>query len=483
MHIKKVVCIVMVLLLLAVSISSCSTDSKDSTPITINVWSYYRGGQKEAFEAEIECYNSTLGKVDNCIVKHRTFGSIDDINNNLLSSAQGDAGAYPMPDIFITYKGIGKKVAASSELINFEDYFTPGEIAEYVDDFVDVGYIERDNEKKLIMFPIARSSDILLINDTEFKKFMNAADVEYEDLEEYDDLVETAEKYYCYTDALTPEVGDGKAFFGVDSVANYFFVTLKQLGFDMLSTRGGKTVLNLSRENARKLWDMYYLPVVKGHAGKQGKFVSEDIKIGKLIVGLSYTTSASYFPKQTYVDERAESIDLKVMHSPYMKGGYSLFINQGGGLFVVASDERKNNACINFIKWITKGEHNLDFTIRSSYFPVSKAAMQKSVIAEYESANNIDENIVQTLNVGINQFKEKLSYTPEALDGYEDVRIIIEKEFAQFAKKDAEDVKARLKSGEQYEQVLERYLAEEYFDKWYRSFVKKINLTLQNYNK
>ncbi len=480
MYRRRWVCFGLIIVLL-VSLAGCDTRQKDNLPVVVNIWTYYRGGQRKTFDAEIKNFNETLGKELNMIVEHKSFGNVDAINDNLISASRGDAGAHSMPDIFITYKGIGRTVNENYKLINFEDYYTADEINAYVDDFIEVGYIKEDNKKKLIMFPIAKSSDILLINDTEFSKFMKATDVTYEDLDEYEDLVKVAEKYYMYTDALTPQAGDGKALFGVDSVANYFLAALKQLGFDMLSTRSGKTVLNLSKVNARKIWDNYYVPVVKGYAGKQGNYVSEDIKVGKLILGLSYTTSASYFPKQTYIDEEVKQIELKVMHSPYMKGGQKLFINQGGGIFVVDSSERKNNASIAFVKWITEKDKNLAFTIRSSYFPISKATLTKEVITEYEEEHNIDDNIVQTLNVGINQFSAMKSYTPEALDGYEEVRIIIEKEFAQLAKKDAKDVKDRIKSGEHYKQALEYYLSDLYFEKWYDSFVEKINLTLESY--
>ncbi len=464
-------------------LSSCDGQKVDNSSITIDIWTYYRGEQKESFEREIERYNKTIANSKKVVFRHKSFSNVDEINDNILKSSRDDAGSHPMPDLFITYKGIGRKVNENYKLLNFEDYFTKDELDEYIDSFVDVGYIREDNKKKLIMFPIAKSSDILLINDTEFSKFMRAMNIAYEDLEEYDSLVETAHKYYIYTDSLTLEEGDGKALFGIDSVANYFLVSLKQLGLDLLSVRDGETVLNLSKENARKIWDNYYVPVVKGYAGKRGKFVSEDIKVGNLILGLSYTTSASYFPKRTYVSDESKDIELKVMHSPYMKGGSGLFINQGGGIFVVDTNDRKNKACMDFVKWITDEENNLNFTIRSSYFPVKKDAMRKDVISLYEEENDIDENIVKTLSIGINQFVQMNSYTPEALDGYEEVRLIIEKDFAQLAKNDAKDVKDRVKRGERYEDVLKKYLSDEYFDTWYESFTQKIKLTLEDYAK
>ena len=50
------------------------------------------------------------------------------------------------------------------------------------------------------------------------------------DLETVEGLVDTAEKYYNWTDEQTEEPDDGKAFFGRDAMANYMFVGAKQLG-------------------------------------------------------------------------------------------------------------------------------------------------------------------------------------------------------------------------------------------------------------
>ena len=77
-------------------------------------------------------------------------------------------------------------------------------------------------------------------------------------------LVATAEKYYDWTDARTEVPDDGKALFGRDAMANYMLIGAKDLGSTLFTVENGKMTVNLTEDVARKLWDNYYVPFVKG---------------------------------------------------------------------------------------------------------------------------------------------------------------------------------------------------------------------------
>ena len=62
-----------------------------------------------------------------------------------------------------------------------------------------------------------------------------------EDLSTLEGVTETAQKYYEWTDSLTPDVPeDGKAFYGRDSVANLFVIGSKQLGKDIFQVENSR---------------------------------------------------------------------------------------------------------------------------------------------------------------------------------------------------------------------------------------------------
>ena len=96
-------------------------------------------------------------------------------------------------------------------------------------------------------------------------------------------LVKTAEAYYNWTDAQTDTPNDGKALFGRDAVANYMLIGAKELGDTIFDVKDGKMTMGLSEDAARKLWDNYYVPYIKGWAAASGRFRSDDIKIGSIL--------------------------------------------------------------------------------------------------------------------------------------------------------------------------------------------------------
>ena len=78
-------------------------------------------------------------------------------------------------------------------------------------------------------------------------------------------VTETAQAYYEWTDSLTPEPNDGKAMFGRDAMANFFFAGSEQLGVDPITFEDGQPVLNFDHDAVRRLWDNYYVPFIKGY--------------------------------------------------------------------------------------------------------------------------------------------------------------------------------------------------------------------------
>ncbi|MDO4772165.1 MAG: extracellular solute-binding protein [Bacillota bacterium] len=456
---------------------------KARTPLVINVWSYYTSSTKDAFDSLVSEFNESVGKEYKITVKHETIGSLRELNHALMSSALGEAGSMRMPNLFISYKGVAKDVEKEIELIDFNEYFSKEEKEKYVDSFVELGKVEGGKRDRLIMLPFGTSTTVLMINETDFAPLEAAIGVGYEDLKTYEGLAKAAQKYYEYTDAKTPTKNDGLALFGLDSVPNYFFEALKQQGADLLSEKDGKVVANLSKEHARKIWDNYYVPMVKGHYGKYGKFSSEDIKIGKVLLSLCSTTSSTYFPDQKFVGDEAFDIDLKVLPSPKFEGSEGLFIVQGGGLIGAKKSKEEDEAAVMFAKWITASKNNSDFTITSSYLPVTKEGFDEAYVSKHTKEKGLSPKIEKTLICGFNQYKEKTSFYVEPLDGYEGVRSVIEKDFGDFAMNDAKEAWAKIQAGGDYEEVLKSYLSDEHFEEWYSKFIRDVNSILDDVNK
>ena len=69
-----------------------------------------------------------------------------------------------------------------------------------------------------------------MMNKTDWDKFAEETGATLDDLSTVEGIAKVAEQYYDWTDAQTPDVpDDGKAFYGRDSMSNYFLIGMKQM--------------------------------------------------------------------------------------------------------------------------------------------------------------------------------------------------------------------------------------------------------------
>ncbi len=60
-------------------------------------------------------------------------------------------------------------------------------------------------------------------------------------------------------------------------MANYMLIGAQELGSTIFTVENGKMTVNLTEDVARRLWDNYYVPFVKGWFAGEGRFRSDDI--------------------------------------------------------------------------------------------------------------------------------------------------------------------------------------------------------------
>ena len=72
-------------------------------PTVISVWHYYNGAQQEAFESLVSQFNNSDGKDEGIYVETYAQGDVYDLEKTVLNSANKEAGASEMPNIFAAY--------------------------------------------------------------------------------------------------------------------------------------------------------------------------------------------------------------------------------------------------------------------------------------------------------------------------------------------------------------------------------------------
>ena len=177
----------------------------------------------------IDQFNQTVGKEQRINVQVTSVSNTNTIHELVLAAANWEPGASDLPDLFISYPKTVMALPDESILVDYQDYFSDEELSAFLPAFVEEGMVN----DRLVMLPVAKSTEIMFINQTIFDRFSQATGVTIEDLDTWEGLYKAAEIYAEWTDGQTPDIpGDAKSMFVHDYYFNYFQVGVQSLGED-----------------------------------------------------------------------------------------------------------------------------------------------------------------------------------------------------------------------------------------------------------
>lgn len=192
-------------------------------------------------------------------------------------------------------------------MASLDPYMTAEELEEYIPGYIAEGRF--DQEGNLKIFPIAKSTEVFMLNKTDWDLFARDTGASLEELSTIEGVTDVARRYY--------EWSGGRAFFGRDAVANYMIIGSRQLGQEIFSVVNGKVTIQDDKEILRKLWDNLYVPHVQGWFAAYGKFRSDDIKTRDIIALVGSTSGAAYFPNKVNLsDTESYPVESLVMPAP-----------------------------------------------------------------------------------------------------------------------------------------------------------------------
>lgn len=459
---------------LALGCAGCGGSAGPEVPAKvtdITVWTYYNGDQLESFNSLVNQFNETVGAQKGIKVSTESQGSVNDLETSVMDSAEGKVGAAAMPNIFSAYADTAYALDQMGMVVDLAPYLTEEEMAQFVEGYLSEGDFGEDDSIKI--FPVAKSTELLFLNDTDWQAFADAADVRCEDLATMEGLTAAAEKYYNWTDAQTAAPGDGKALFGRDAMANYMLVGAQQLGDTIFAVKDGRMTVNFERDVARRLWDNYYVPFVRGWFAATGRFRSDDIKTGNVLAYVGSSSSATFFPTRVTNDaNESHEISLKTLPAPQFEGGEAVAVQQGAGMVVTAAKEEEVKASVEFLKWFVRAENNIAFSVGSGYLPVTRKANDMQEILA--SGLTLDDNMQQTLAVAVDTVNGNRLYTPHAFAGSSSARKVLEYGLSDLAAADRETVVQRIAEGQSAAEAEAEFLTDEYFEAWYQDICAKL---------
>ncbi len=454
-------------------LSGCSAaDSAKNGHVTISVWTYYNGAQLTSFNALVDEFNQTVGHEKGITVESYSQGSVNDLEANVLDSAQNKVGADKIPNIFAAYADTAYAIDRLGLVVDLSEYFSQEELSEYIDDYVDEGRFGEDNSIKI--FPCAKSTEVFMLNKTDWKAFAEKTAAKYSDFSTIEGLTAVSQEYYEWTDSLTPDIpNDGKAFYGRDAMANYMIIGSMQLGHEIFSVKDGVMTLDFDKPTIRKLWDNYYVPYIKGYFASSGRFRSDDVKTGNILAFVGSSSGATFFPDKVVLgDNEVKPIEMMVLECPQFEDSTGCAVQQGAGMVVTKTTEREIRASVEFLKWFTENEQNISFSINSGYLPVRKDANNIDLISEH--VPEIPNTIRDVLDSAISTVSSYTLYTPKAFDHGSEARKVLEYSMSDTASADRAVVKERLAAGQTLEQAVKDFVSDEYFEAWYNEVLSAL---------
>lgn len=459
------------------ALSGCGKNESQSGKgaVSIEIWHYYNGSLQNSFDKMVERFNSTVGAENGITVTAHSRGSISELEAAIRSSANKEVGSEKLPNIFASYANTVCEIQKTGLLASLDPYFTPEEQSEYIDSYIEEGRIGGEGE--LYIFPIAKCTETFMLNKTDFEPFAEAAGVSAEDLRSEEGVVNTARKYYEWTDSLTPDIpNDGKAFYGRDAMANLFIITSKQKGHEIFCVENGKLTIDVDESVMRYIWDNFYVPYISGYYAASGKYRSDDVKTGNILALVGSTSSAVYFPSEITDGNGTHAVEAEILPLPVCAGGKAVCVQQGAGMAVTKSVPEEEEASVRFLKWFTENENNIAFSAESGYLPVKKEANNYDYYKQTAEKLGIEISGVNAMVIeqAFKSVADYELYAGKAFDGGQAARAVLENNLKTKMDSDRAAVKELLAGGESLEEAVGRFNTDENFKAWYEELKSEI---------
>ena len=452
--------------LLGISGCRAGERKKEDTgkPTVVVLWHSYNAVAKSAFDDLVMEFNETVGMEQGIIVEPVGYGSSNELDDVLYASASHVIGSEPLPDIFASYPDSAYRLDGIAPLVRLDGYFSEDELDAYRPEFLAEGVWGGDGMHRMV--PVAKSTEILYLNETDWEAFAGDTGAGKEMLKTWEGLAQAAGMYY--------EWSGGSPFLGMNAFNDFAALSAAQLGEGICRTQDGPE-FNYSRETARRVWDAYYVPHIKGWYESR-TYNQDGIKSGRLMAYIGSSAGAGFFPQVVIEDEKqSHPISCGSYAYPVFQGGTPYMGQSGANMAVFASDESHQQASVRFLKWFTQPEQNIRFAVATGYLPVQKKALESvsDLVAQVESQDNA-QAVEQSIRASLKALENHNVYVRETFLGSYDMDQIFSVSLENRINTDLETLRRRMEKGESRESVERELLDDGHFDSWYETLLKEM---------
>ena len=439
---KKFLTTITLLLVLVFCLTGCTVNNTVAkTPVTLTMWHVYGSQTKSPLNLMIDEFNNTVGKEHGITINVVSITSSSEIDHALAAAANNKPGAEDLPDLFTAYPRVAQ-IVGTDRLLPWDDYLSDSELDSFRPEFLSEGYFN----DKLLMLPIAKSSEALYLNKTLFDKFSNETDITLEHLNSFDGLFETAKAYYDWS--------AGQSFMQLNDFYNYAYVGMKAYGEDFIIDG----VPQVSDPAFEQIWSPLAEAAIYGGICLDDGYAASRWKTVEIISNIGSTADVLYQPHEVvYADNTAEPISAIALPYPVFDEDSAGVVYRGGGLFAIKnSDERKNYGAYLFAKWLTEAENNLSFVTEAGYLPVMDEALD-TLFRDLSVVENTDyHSLYDAVDIMVQNYE---MYALPLYDGASEIQLNFEKNVKAVLKSAHNQYLKRVNEGEAPDSVLHELTA------------------------
>ena len=389
---KKIASLILALAISSVCLSGCSDKTKPDAdhPVTLTMWHVYGSQTRSPLNDAIDEFNDTVGRENSVTVNVVSVTSSSAIDKALSASANGEPGAEELPDLFTAYPRVAE-IVGEDKLLSWNNYFSEEELSAFRDEFISEGYFG----DRLLMLPVAKSSEGLFLNKTLFDRFSAETGVSTDTLKTFDGFFGAANIYYDWS--------NGQNFTQINDFYNYAYIGMKACGSEFI--KDGK--LNLNDNAFEQVWLPLSKAAIYGGICLDDGYAASRWKTVEIISNIGSTADILYQPEMVfYPDNTTENITSVSLPYPAFIEDKPAAVHRGGGLFAVKSDdERKNYGAYIFAKWLTEKENNLSFVTSTGYLPVTDDAFTELFADTSVAKNESYRNLYDMMNAMMDSFR------------------------------------------------------------------------------
>lgn len=389
------------ILIMSVCLSGCGTKTllSENDPVTLEFWHVYGEQSGSPMNELVDEFNRTEGMEKGIRIKVTAMSNASDIGRFLRDAQNGGSSAQHMPDIFTCH--ITDAVSLDEDnLVNWNDWFSSKDLSAFVPGFLDDGTYD----DRLLVFPVSKSTQLLMINGSGFRKFSDATGVTYDDLSTWDGFYDAAAKFY--------EWSGGRPFCAFDFPARAMELDALEMGCSELYNENGW--YDEDNEILKAGWMKFARSLAQGHIVVSDMYSNTQVMTGDTLCGMGSSAAILYYNDTvTYRDNTSEPMDLHVVPMPKEEGSTGLMTQAGVGLSAYKTTDKKAEAASVFVRWLTEPERNLDFVTSTGYMPVRSGAFDS--IADHDFK---DESYARLYDSLSRMHEEYTPVSEPRFDGY-----------------------------------------------------------------